>query len=344
MPDELTPSSGFFTDVRGILADARRAAYTAVNSAMVAAYWQIGRRIVEEEQGGSAKSTYGDRLLPELSRALTAEFGKGFSLANLKNFRKFYLTFPDREKSYTLCSLLTWSHNRLIMREEDAKARLYYLQEAKAQNWSVRQLQRQIETRTYQRLLSTQTTPDSEPATLPAKPSIRDFIKDPYVLEFLGLPEDPAASETDVESAIISQLQSFLLEMGHGFSFVARQMRVSTETSHFYLDLVFYHYVLKCFVIIDLKTTKLTHQDIGQIDMYVRMFDDLKRGPDDNPTIGLILCTDKDETIVQYSVLKGSEQLFASKYRTLLPTEAELIAELERERRVIEAKQNGGDR
>ena len=344
MPDELTPSSGFFTDVRGILADARRAAYTAVNSAMVAAYWQIGRRIVEEEQGGSAKSTYGDRLLPELSRALTAEFGKGFSLANLKNFRKFYLTFPDREKSYTLCSLLTWSHNRLIMREEDAKARLYYLQEAKAQNWSVRQLQRQIETRTYQRLLSTQTTPDSEPATLPAKPSIRDFIKDPYVLEFLGLPEDPAASETDVESAIISQLQSFLLEMGHGFSFVSRQMRVSTETSHFYLDLVFYHYVLKCFVIIDLKTTKLTHQDIGQIDMYVRMFDDLKRGPDDNPTIGLILCTDKDETIVQYSVLKGSEQLFASKYRTLLPTEAELIAELERERRVIEAKQNGGDR
>lgn len=343
MSDELTPSTDFFTDVRSILADARRAAYTAVNSAMVAAYWQIGRRIVEEEQGGSAKANYGDGLLKELSRALTAEFGKGFSLANLKNFRKFYLTFPDREKSYTLCSLLTWSHNRLIMREEDAKARLYYLQEAKAQNWSVRQLQRQIETRSYQRLLSTQGAPDAAPETLPAKPSIRDFIKDPYVLEFLGLPEDPAASETEVESAIISQLQSFLLEMGHGFSFVARQMRVSTETSHFYLDLVFYHYVLKCFVIIDLKTTKLTHQDIGQIDMYVRLFDDLKRGPDDNPTIGLILCTDKDETIVQYSVLKGSEQLFASKYRTVLPTEAELIAELERERRVIERKQNGGD-
>ena len=342
MSDELTPSSDFFTEVRSILADARRAAYTAVNSAMVAAYWQIGRRIVEEEQGGSAKSTYGDRLLPELSRALTAEFGKGFSLANLKNFRKFYLTFPDREKSYTLCSLLTWSHNRLIMREEDAKARLYYLQETKTQNWSVRQLQRQIETRSYQRLLSTQDAV-STPETHSATPSIRDFIKDPYVLEFLGLPEDPTASETEVESAIITQLQNFLLEMGHGFSFVARQMRVSTETSHFYLDLVFYHYVLKCFVIIDLKTTKLTHQDIGQIDMYVRMFDDLKRGPDDNPTIGLILCTDKDETIVQYSVLKGSEQLFASKYRTLLPTEAELIAELERERRVIEQKQNGGD-
>ena len=342
MSDELTPSADFFAEVRCILADARRAAYTAVNSAMVAAYWQIGRRIVEEEQGGATKATYGEGLLKALSKDLTAEFGKGFSLANLKNFRKFYLTFPDREKSYTLCSLLTWSHNRLIMREEDAKARLYYLQETKSQNWSVRQLQRQIETRTYQRLLSTQ---DAATAPVPpqAKPSIHDFIKDPYVLEFLGLPEDPAASETEVESAIISQLQNFLLEMGHGFSFVARQMRVSTETSHFYLDLVFYHYVLKCFVIIDLKTTKLTHQDIGQIDMYVRMFDDLKRGPDDNPTIGLILCTDKDETIVQYSVLKGSEQLFASKYRTLLPTEAELIAELERERRVIERKQNGGD-
>ena len=342
MSDELSPSSDFFTDVRGILADARRAAYTAVNSAMVAAYWQIGRRIVEEEQGGSAKSTYGDRLLPELSRALTAEFGKGFSYANLRNFRQFYLTYPDPEICYALRSKLSWTHHRLIMRVESPSAREHYIAQAEQGNWSTRTLQRQIETHTYQRLLSTQGT-ECTPASPPAKPNIRDFIKDPYVLEFLGLPEDPAASESKVEAAIISQLQSFLLEMGHGFSFVARQMRVSTETSHFYLDLVFYHYVLKCFVIIDLKTTKLTHQDIGQIDMYVRMFDDLKRGPDDNPTIGLILCTDKDETIVQYSVLKGSEQLFASKYRTVLPTEAELIAELERERRVIEEKQKGRD-
>ncbi|MFA6271156.1 MAG: PDDEXK nuclease domain-containing protein, partial [Candidatus Paceibacterota bacterium] len=207
--------------------------------------------------------------------------------------------------------------------------------------WSVRQLQRQIETRTFQRLLSSQSLADV-PGAVPPQLSIRDFIKDPYVLEFIGLPENPTATETEVESAIISQLQGFLLEMGHGFSFVARQMRVSTETSHFYLDLVFYHYVLKCFVIIDLKTTKLTHQDIGQIDMYVRLFDDLKRGPDDNPTIGLILCTDKDETIVQYSVLKGSEQLFASKYRTVLPSEDDLIAELKRERLAIEQQQNGG--
>jgi predicted nuclease of restriction endonuclease-like (RecB) superfamily len=343
MSEELNPSSDFFTDVRGILADARRAAYTAVNSAMVAAYWQIGRRIVEEEQGGSAKSRYGDRLLPELSRALTVEFGKGFSYANLRNFRQFYLTYPNPEICYALRSKLSWTHHRLIMRVENPSAREYYITHAERENWTTRTLERQIETHTYQRLLSQKNTPDGSPESLPARPSIRDFIKDPYVLEFLGLPENPSASETEIESAIISQLQSFLLEMGHGFSFVARQMRVSTETSHFYLDLVFYHYVLKCFVIIDLKTTKLTHQDIGQIDMYVRMFDDLKRGPDDNPTIGLILCTDKDETIVQYSVLKGSEQLFASKYRTVLPTEAELIAELERERRVIEQRQKGDD-
>ena len=192
MPDELTPSSGFFTDVRGILADARRTAYTAVNSTMVSAYWQIGRRIVEEEQGGSAKSTYGDRLLPELSRALTAEFGKGFSYANLRNFRQFYLTYPDPQICYAVRSKLTWTHHRLIMWVESPSAREYYITHAERENWSTRTLERQIETHTYQRLLSTQTTPDSEPATLPAKPSIRDFIKDPYVLEFLGLPEDPA--------------------------------------------------------------------------------------------------------------------------------------------------------
>jgi len=341
MPDEITPSPDFFTDVRRILADARRSAFTAVNSAMVAAYWQIGRRIVEEEQGGAAKSTYGERLLPELSCALTAEFGKGFSYANLRNFRQFYLTYPDPGICYALRSKLSWTHHRLIMRVENPSAREYYITHTEQENWSTRTLERQIETHTYQRLLSTQAPAEKqEPAS--AKPSIRDFIKDPYVLEFLGLPENPSATETEIESAIISQLQSFLLEMGHGFSFVARQMRVSTETSHFYLDLVFYHYLLKCFVIIDLKTTKLTHQDIGQIDMYVRMFDDLKRGPDDNPTLGIILCADKDETIVQYSVLKGSEQLFASKYRTLLPTEAELTAELERERRSIEERQLQG--
>ncbi|MCP5535815.1 MAG: DUF1016 domain-containing protein [Akkermansiaceae bacterium] len=328
----------FFTAVRDILQQARGQAARAVNIAMVEAYWLIGKRIVEEEQGGSAQAKYGAGLLKQLSKELSQEFGKGFSLANLKNFRKFYLTYPEKGKSYTLCSLLSWSHNRLIMREKSEAARDYYLTESKKQNWSVRVLKRQLETQTYQRLLSTQKDSKSLPGQnqLSTQTSALGILKDPYVLEFLGLPEDPSLQEKELETALINDLQKFLLELGGGFSFVARQMRISTETSHFYLDLVFYNYLLKCFVVIDLKTTKLTHQDIGQMDMYVRMFDDLKRGDDDNPTIGIILCADKDETMVQYSVLKGNEQLFASKYRTILPSEEQLAAELERERSLHE--------
>ncbi len=234
----------------------------------------------------------------------------------------------------------------MIMREDDADARQYYLTESKQQNWSVRDLKRQIQTKTYQRLLSTKQGTSTESNTeiqLSQKEKILSQLKDPYILEFLNISEDPSTQERDIESALINDLQKFLLELGSGFSFVARQMRISTETSHFYLDLVFYNYLLKCFVVIDLKTTKLSHQDIGQIDMYVRMFDDLKRGDDDNPTIGIILCADKDETIVQYSVLKENEQLFASKYRTILPTEAELTAEIQRERQKIEHQLERGD-
>lgn len=328
-------SDSFFNAIRDILQQARGQAVRAVNTTMVEAYWQIGKRIVEEEQGGSAQAQYGAGLLKELSKSLSQEFGKGFSLANLKNFRKFYLTYPEKGKSYTLCSLLSWSHNRLIMREEE-DARIYYLTETRKQNWSVRDLKRQIETKTHQRLLSTRKDDRIKPdqnQVAPQTPAL-GILKDPYVLEFLGLPEDPGLQEKELETALINDLQKFLLELGGGFSFVARQMRISTETSHFYLDLVFYNYLLKCFVVIDLKTSKLTHQDIGQMDMYVRMFDDLKRGADDNPTIGIILCADKDETMVQYSVLKGNEQLFASKYRTILPSEEQLAAELERERRL----------
>jgi predicted nuclease of restriction endonuclease-like (RecB) superfamily len=224
------------------------------------------------------------------------------------------------------------------MRVEDKKARNYYLTECDKENWSSRTLERQIQTNTYQRLLSTQTnnTTGTELNKLTTHTSAHSILKDPYVLEFLGLGEDPSVQEKDLETALINDLQKFLLELGGGFSFVARQMRISTETSHFYLDLVFYNYLLKCFVVIDLKTTKLSHQDIGQMDMYVRMFDDLKRGEDDNPSIGLILCADKDEAMVKYSVLSESEQIFASKYRTILPTEEELIAELERERRLLD--------
>jgi predicted nuclease of restriction endonuclease-like (RecB) superfamily len=325
---KLTP---FHADIKAILEQARSKARSAVNSAMVEAYWLIGQRIVQEEQQGQHKAQYGTRLMEALSIALTADFGKGFSYANLYNFRQFYRIFPDQQILYTLCRELSWSHLRLIIRADSQKAIEYYCKEAREQNWTVRQLERNIRSNDYQRLLSSQvgaSVPSAQAAHL-------DFIKDPYVLEFLQLPESGKFRESELEQAIINELQKFLLELGKGFSFVARQMRISTETSHFFIDLVFYNYLLKCFVIIDLKTGKLTHQDIGQMDMYVRMFDDLKRGEDDNPTIGIVLCDSKDETVVKYSVIKESQQLFASKYQRVLPTEAELVAEIEREKRLI---------
>ncbi len=292
--------SSLHTDIRQILEHARNRTRSAINSAMVEAYWLIGKRIVEEEQQGENRAQYGKRTLETLTAELSQEFGTGFSYANLRNFRQFYLTYPDQQICYTLCSKLSWSHNRLIMRVNDPAARDYYLQACASEQWSVRQLERSVKTHDYRRLLSSQSDKLSQPQD-----------------------QEPADSE-----------------LARGFSFVARQMRISTETSHFYLDLVFYNYLLKCFVIIDLKTGKLSHQDIGQMDMYVRMFDDLKRGKDDNPTIGIILCEDKDETIVRYSVLQENQQLFASKYQRILPTEAELSAELERERRLFEEKNN----
>lgn len=214
------------------------------------------------------------------------------------------------------------------MRISQIQALEYYCNEARNENWTVRQLERNIKSQSYQRLLSSQ----SQNNNTAAQYNILDFVKDPYVLEFLQLPEQGRIKESKLEQTIISELKKFLLEMGKGFSFVARQMRISTETNHFYIDLVFYNYLLKCFVIVDLKTNKLTHQDIGKMDMYVRMFDDLKRSEDDNPTIGIILCDNKDETIVKYSVLKENERIFASKYQRILPSEAELVAEIEREK------------
>ena len=332
--------STFHTDIKVLLEQARGKARSAVNWAMVEAYWLIGQRIVQEEQHGNSRAAYGERLLADLSRALSASLGKGFSYANLRNFRQFYLTYPDWEICYTACSKLSWSHNRLIMREDNPKARAYYLAESVAQQWTVRQLERHIQTHSFQRLLSSKEAATKHGAT--AAETLGDFIKDPYVLEFLQLPESGQLKESQLEQAIIDELQKFLLELGKGFSFVARQMRISTETSHFFLDLVFYNYLLKCFVIIDLKTGKLAHQDIGQMDMYVRMFDDLKRGEDDNPTIGIILCDSKDETVVKYSVIKESQQLFASKYQRVLPTEEELIAEIEREKRLIRGRRDNG--
>jgi predicted nuclease of restriction endonuclease-like (RecB) superfamily len=314
----------FFESVRLILAEARRSAYRRVNSVMVEAYWSIGRQIVEQEQRGEPRAGYGDELITELSRRLGDEFGRGFSIANLRNFRQFYQTFPGLGKRYALRSELGWTHYRLIMRVSDPDARAFYVQEAAEQNWSSRQLERNIRSAWHERLLS---QPDASAGERRHEPA--HLLKDPYVLEFLDLSEDSRLHEEKLESALIGRLQQFLLELGKGFSFVSRQFRISSETSHFYIDLVFYNYLLKCFVLIDLKTNKLSHQDIGQMDMYVRMFDDLKRGHDDNPTLGIILCADKDETVVRYSALNESEQLFASKYLHVLPSEEELAHELE---------------
>lgn len=322
----------FFAEINELLQQARNTAFKAVNTIMVQTYWQIGRRIVEQEQAGRSRAGYGDYLIISLSRYLSHSFGKGFSEANLWNMKQFYQTFPDYGQFSThrvgnspsashRVNNLSWTNIRILMRINDPKEREYYLMEASSQNWSSRVLERNIRSGYYHRLLATQE--HVSPST-PEKQDPVHFIKDPYIAEFLDLPEDLTGKESVLEKALIGNLQQFLLELGKGFSFVDRQMRISTETSHFYVDLVFYNYLLKCFVVIDLKTSKLKHADIGQMDMYVRMFDALKRGEDDNPTIGIILCAEKDETMVKYSVLKENKQLFASKYKTLLPTEEEL--------------------
>ena len=339
-------NESFYQEIRTALDKARNTVHQAVNTAMVQTYWYIGQKIVEEEQNGSAKAKYGQHLIKQLSQRLSQDFGSGFSVANLKNFRQFYLTYVNDEelsKRYTLCSQLSWSHNRLIMRVKDPEARDYYLTEAYKQNWSTRTLDRHISTQYYQRLLS---TPSAEQALATPQDVTKpqDFIKNPAVLEFLNLPTHLSYNERDLEKALIDDIQSFLLELGKGFAFVERQQLVRTESSDFYIDLVFYNYLLKCFVIIELKTEKLKHEHIGQLDMYVRMYDDLKRNEGDNPTIGLLLCTDTDETIAKYSVLNESKQIFASKYLTYLPSEAELSAEIERQKQVLkEHRLNNGD-
>jgi predicted nuclease of restriction endonuclease-like (RecB) superfamily len=329
-------TKNYISEIKQILAQARQKAYAAVNFAMVEAYWNIGKRIVEEEQQGKARAGYGEEILQTLSKALTEEFGKGFSYANLRNFRQFYLVFPEEQICYAVRSKLTWTHYRLIMRVENPKARQYYLNECTEQMWSSRVLERNIQTFYYERLLSFSDKKETvlHSQTLESQ-QLQDFIKDPYVFEFLNIPESYKVNEKEIETALISNLQQFLLELGKGFSFVGRQFRISTETTHFHIDLVFYNYILKCFVLFDLKTTKLNHQDVGQMDMYVRMFNDLKRGKDDNPTIGVILCAEKDETVVKYSVLSENQQLFATKYMPYLPTEEELQAEIEREKRML---------
>lgn len=330
-----------YQDIRELLLSARTTVRRAVNDAMVQAYWQIGRLIVEDEQGGEKRAEYGKRVLPELAKRLSAEFGKGFSLPNLRNFRQFYLIFSMDEIRYSLRSELTWTHYRCLIRVENKAARTWYANEAASQNWSVRALDRQISTLYYERLLGSQKHDGvrDEAATKIASEAAadpRDFIRDPYVLEFLGVQPGAGLYEKDVEQGLIDRLQQFLMELGKGFAFVARQKRLQVEGDDFIVDLVFYNYLLKCFVLIDLKVGKLTHQDVGQLDMYVRVFDEQQRGDGDNPTIGLILCSERNAAVAKYSALADKPQLFASKYQTFLPSEEELRIELERDRALLE--------
>ena len=324
--------------VRALLAQSRQNVVTTVNSVMVQTYWQIGYLIVEHEQQGQSRAEYGKALLKGLSESLTVEFGKGFDTSNLRYMRLVYLAFPIRD---TVCHELSWSHYRTLSRIENEQARLWYMKETVEQNWSVRALSRQIGTLYYERLLSSkdkQTVLDeAEQKTKSLALTPRDYLRDPYIFDFLGLPSD-SLLESELEQALINNLQKFLLGLGKGFAFVERQQRISTDDGSYYIDLVFYNFHLKCFLLIDLKMHKLTHQDVGQMDMYVRMYEEKKRRLDDNPTIGLILCTENNHTVAKYSVLNESAQLFASKYMTELPSEEELRIELEKERELLQSQ------
>ena len=333
--NDMIQYDNIYDEIRETLLNSRNQAYSAVNFALVQAYWHIGRIIVEHEQDGQERAAYGKAVLQALSVRLTEEFGKGFSVRTLQQMKQFYLTFPNTN---ALRSQLTCTHYRLLLKLEDDKARQWYMNEAVASAWSSRQLERQISTLYYERLLSSS---NKEPVIKEAnelmKPlAAEEFIKDPYVLDFLDLKNYPSLHESDLEQALIDKLQEFLLELGRGFCFVARQKLMRYEDEDFYLDLVFYHSILKCYVLIDLKIGKLTHGDVGQMDSYIRMFDNLYKNVDDNPTIGLILCSQKNEAIVQYSVLNDAKQVFASKYKLTLPTVEELRREIEQERKRIE--------
>ena len=327
-------SNNYISEIKKILKNARQKAYTAVNSAMVEAYWEIGRRIVEEEQRGKERAEYGKEIVKNLSKELTEEFGKGFSRRTLWEMRKLYVYFSDYEKVRTLFAQLTWSHFQKVLRVSDEKARIFYLTEAAENMWSVRTLDRNISTLYYDRIVASidKKIVENEMKEKTKKLQAEEFIKNPVVLEFLDLPTNMSYTENELEKALTDDIQKFMMELGKGFAFVERQQHIRTENSDFYIDLVFYNYILKCFVIVELKTEKLTHQDIGQLDMYVRMYDDLKKQENDNPTIGLLLCTETDRTIIKYSVLNDSKNLFASKYINYLPSEEELINEIERQK------------
>lgn len=324
----------FLNDIREIIDKGKAVASTTVAHTAILTYWQIGKRIVEEEQAGHSRAQYGKKIILVLAEELKSSYGRGYGQRNLAYYRKFYLAFPDKEILHTCVQNLSWSHIRLLVHVEDKDARLWYMQETTKEMWSVRTLERNITTQYYGRRLAAQ----RENLSLPT-PSIVDkyepeeYIKNPLVAEFLGFRRNSNYTESELEQALIDNLQQFIMELGRGFAFVDRQKHIRTDLGDFYADLIFYNYRMKRFVIFELKTHALNHSDVGQLDMYVRMYDDLVKGEDDNPTIGVLLCTDTDKTIAKYSVLHDSNQLYAAKYMAYMPTEEELLREIEQQKR-----------
>ncbi|MBP3194645.1 MAG: DUF1016 family protein [Cardiobacteriaceae bacterium] len=337
--NQIQITDNYISDIVTLFEQAKAFVNKQINHAMIYSYWLTGKRIMLQEQQGNSRAEYGKEIIQTLSQELTNKFGKGYSVQSLYNFKMFFERFPDDKNFSTAWRNLSWSHYKLIMRLSSKEARDWYCNESANQNWSVRTLDRNISTQYYERLLQS-ANKEIVIAEMQEKTAIHqnnklDFIKNPYVFEFLGLPTNGAYLETEFEQAIINSLQHFLLEMGKGFAFVERQKLIRTETDNFYIDLVFYNFLLKCFVLVDLKVHKITHKDVGQMDMYVRMFDDIVKKSDDNPTIGILLCTDTDRTIAKYSVLNESKQIFASKYLTVLPSEEELSEEIQRQRDIF---------
>ncbi|WP_289753763.1 PDDEXK nuclease domain-containing protein [uncultured Duncaniella sp.] len=356
----------FISDIKAIVYTAKQKAYQAADTYQVVSNWLVGRRIVEQEQHGQERAQYGKHIVELASETLTAEFGKGYSIVNIKSFRKFYLTFSDLligqtpsaqsenglpikgqtvsaelELSKMLPSNLSWSHYERLMRIKNEDERDWYMREAAQENWGVRTLNRNIGSQYYHRLLQTpeskrgEVIDEMQRLTADYQKDRHKFLRNPVVAEFLGFSQDAAYSETNLESAIIDHLQKFILELGKGFAFVARQQRIKTDMGEYYIDLVFYNYILKCFLLIDLKSSQISYEDVGQMDMYIRMYDELKCTESDNPTIGLLLCSETSKDLARYSILKDSKQLYAAKYLTYLPTKEELTAEIERQKEIF---------
>lgn len=343
--DNYYKSDNIVSDIQEIIEASQKSAYRVVDTILLKRNWLIGYRIAEEALSGDERAEYGAQIIKKLSKELTAKYGKGYTKTNLYSFYSFYKFFPEifHSPSGKFETLLSWTHYRILLQVKDDVARAWYEKEAYEQTWSVRTLQRNVNTQYYYRMLQSQNKALVEQEMLEKTVEYQndklEFIKNPVIAEFLGLSANTSYTETELETCIISNIQSFLMELGKGYAFVARQQHIKTEKEDYFIDLVFYNYLMKCFVLVDLKTGKITHQDVGQMDMYVRMYDELKKADDDNPTLGIVMCTETDEDIARYSVLHGNEQLFATKYKLYLPSEQELREEIETQKAMFYLQQ-----